>query len=163
MPIILIAACAGTNQVIGNHGTLPWHFSCDLKFFKATTRGHAILMGRKTFDGIVTQFGRPLPDRRHLIVSRDSSYQPAVGEVFSTIQSAIAVIPPDEDLFVVGGQQIYEQTLSLADKILLTKIDLDYSGDAFFPRLDPTRWRLVEERQEIEDGVRLRFCTYRPQ
>lgn len=158
--MILIAACAGTSQVIGNHGALPWHFSCDLKFFKATTRGHTILMGRKTFDGIMAQFGRPLPDRRHLIVSRDPAYRPAVGEVFSTIQSAITALPPSEDLFVVGGQQIYEQTLPLADKIYLTRIDKDYDGDAFFPPLDLALWRLANERLEVENDVSLRFCTY---
>jgi dihydrofolate reductase len=162
MAVILIAACAGSTQVIGNHGALPWHFSCDLKFFKATTRGHAILMGRKTFDGIMTQFGRPLPDRRHLIVSRDPTYRPIVGEVFSTIEAAIAAAP-DEDLFVVGGQQIYEQTLPLADQVLLTRIDQNYPGDAFFPILAPSIWRLATERLEVENGVALRFCDYRRQ
>lgn len=159
MALILIAACAGTRQTIGDHGKLPWHFSADLKFFKTTTKGHAILMGRKTFDAIMAQFGRPLPDRRHLIVSRDPAYRPAVGEVFPDINSALAAAP-DADLYVVGGQQIYEQTLPHADKILLTRIEKDYPGDAFFPILAPEKWRLADERQETENGIRLRFCTY---
>ncbi|MGB4102378.1 MAG: dihydrofolate reductase [Alphaproteobacteria bacterium] len=160
MSMILIASCAGKRQIIGDHGTLPWHFSSDLKFFKATTKGQTILMGRKTYDAIMTQFGRPLPDRRHLIVSRDPTWRPAVGEVFPDIDSALMAAPPQDDLYVVGGAQIYEQTLPRAQKVLLTHIDQEYPGDAFFPALAPETWRLADTRQEMENGTRLRFCTY---
>lgn len=160
MALILIAACAGARQTIGDHGKLPWHFSADLKFFKATTKGQTILMGRKTFDAIITQFGRPLPDRRHLIVSRDPAWRAAVGEVFPDIDSALLAAPPQDDLYVVGGAQIYEQTLPRAHKILLTRIEKEYPGDACFPTLAPENWHLADERQETENGTLLRFCTY---
>ncbi len=160
MAITLIAACAGDKQVIGYQGQLPWHFPSDLKFFKATTLGHPVVMGRKTFDAIVAQFGRPLPDRRHLIVTRDRAYRPMTGEVFHDIPAALAAVPKGVDIFVIGGQQIFEQTLLLADKILLTHIDRDYPGDAFFPALDPKIWHRTDERPIIEKDTTLRFCTY---
>lgn len=161
MAVILIAACAGAKQVIGYQGRLPWHFPSDLKFFKTTTLGHAVLMGRTTFDAIIAQFGRPLPDRRHLIVTRNRDYRPMTGEVFYDIESALAAVPSGQDVFIIGGQQIYGQTLPLADKILLTHIDKDYEGDAFFPQLDPAIWELAEERRIIEQETTLRFCSYR--
>ncbi|MEJ0061627.1 MAG: dihydrofolate reductase [Alphaproteobacteria bacterium] len=164
MAVILIAACAGKKQVIGDHGKLPWHFPSDLKFFKQTTLGHAVVMGRKTYDSIIAQFGRPLPGRRHLVVTRDPAYQPPGApegtQVFHDIPSALAAAPPGEDVFIVGGQQIFEQTLDRADRVLLTHIDKDYEGDAFFPPLDPAVWRLAEEKQLTEKDTLLRFCVY---
>ncbi len=160
MAIILIAACAGERQVIGDHGRLPWHFPSDLKFFKQNTLDQAVLMGRSTYEAIIAQFGRPLPRRRNLIVSRDASYHPMSGEVFGSIPAALAAVPAGQDVFVAGGAQIYAQTLPLADKILLTHIALDIAGDAFFPALDPALWHCTSETKITENETNLRFCTY---
>lgn len=160
MPIILIAACAGKRQVIGRHGRLPWHFPSDLKFFKQTTLDHAIIMGRKTYDAIIAQFGRPLPRRRNLVVSRDPTYRPAAAEVFLDIVKALAAVPVGEDVFVAGGEQIFTQTLPLADGVLLTHIEQEIDGDTFFPPLDASAWLCVHESQVTENGVVLRFCRY---
>lgn len=160
MAIILIAACAGTRQIIGDKGRLPWHFPSDLKFFKQTTLDQAVLMGRTTYDAILAQFGRPLPRRRHLIVSRDAAYHPAGTEVFATIPAALAAVPPGADVFVAGGAQVYAQTLPLADTVLLTHIDAEITGDAAFPPLDAAHWHATETNRVVENGVTLRFCRY---
>lgn len=160
MAVILIAACAGKRQVIGQQGRLPWHFPSDLKFFKQTTLDHAVIMGRKTYDAIIAQFGRPLPRRRNLVVSRDDGYHPAAAEVFADIPAALAAVPKDADVFIAGGEQIFRQTLPLADVVLLTHIEQEIAGDTFFPPLDPSVWRCVHENQVTENGVLLRFCRY---
>ena len=160
MPKIHIAAAAGQKQVIGDKGRLPWHFPSDLKFFKQTTLDHAILMGRNTYDSIINQFGRPLPRRRNLVVSRDPAYRPAAAEIFPDIQSALAAVPAMEDLYIAGGAQIFIQTLPLADKILLTHIEQEIPGDTFYPALDPACWQRTTENRVTENGALLRFCTY---
>ncbi len=160
MAVILIAACAGKRQVIGHQGRLPWHFPSDLKFFKQTTLDHAVIMGRKTYDAIIAQFGRPLPRRRNLVVSRDPTYRPAAAQVFPDIATALAVVPPGEDVYVAGGEQIFTQTLPLADAVLLTHIEQEFDGDTFFPPLDPAVWRCAKETQMTENDVTLRFCRY---
>lgn len=163
MAIILIAACAGARQIIGDKGRLPWHFSSDLKFFKQTTLDGIVLMERATYDAILAQFGRPLPRRRHLIVSRDASYRPEGTEVFASIPAALAAVPPGEDVYVAGGSQVYAQTLPLADTVLLTHIDAEITGDAAFPTLDPAVWQASETNRVVENGVTLRFCRYQRQ
>ncbi|MBP7252155.1 MAG: dihydrofolate reductase [Alphaproteobacteria bacterium] len=160
MAIILIAACAGARQVIGDKGRLPWHFPSDLKFFKQATLDGTVLMGRTTYDAILTQFGRPLPRRRHLIVSRDATYHPEGTEVFASIPAALAAVPTEQDVFVAGGAQVYLQTLRHANIVLLTHIDAEITGDACFPLLDPAEWQATETNRISENGVTLRFCRY---
>ena len=160
MAIILIAACAGTRRVIGHQGRLPWHFPSDLKFFKQTTLDHAVIMGRKTYDSIIAQFGRPLPRRRNLVVSRDPAYRPTAAEVFPDISAALDAVSAREDVYIAGGEQIFTQTLPLADVVLLTHIEQEIEGDTIFPPLDPTVWRCVKENQVTEIGILLRFCRY---
>ena len=160
MAIILIAACAGTRRVIGHQGRLPWHFPSDLKFFKQTTLDHAVIMGRKTYDSIIAQFGRPLPRRRNLVVSRDPDYRPTAAEVFPDISAALAAVPKGDNVYIAGGEQVFKQTLALADAVLLTHIESEVAGDTFFPLLDPTVWRVVQENQVTDNGILLRFCRY---
>jgi dihydrofolate reductase len=161
MPLTLIAAAAGQKQVIGHKGVMPWHYPADLKFFKQATLGHPILMGRVTYQSILQQFGKPLPERSHLIVTRDKNFHDERVRVFHDIQSAIASQPAELRIFVVGGQQIYEQTLPLTDTVLLTHIDRDVEGDAFFPQLDSRIWQKTDEQQVIDKDTSLRFCRYR--
>lgn len=160
MALILIAACAGKKQVIGQHGRLPWHFSADLKFFKQTTLDQTLLMGRTTYDAIIEQFGRPLPRRRILIVSRDQHYRPETGEVYSSIPAALAAAPDGADIYVAGGAQLYCQTLPQADAVLLTHIEQEIEGDTFFPSLPIAEWHCVSEKKIEENNITLRFCRY---
>ena len=111
-----IIVAASENNVIGCKGTMPWHLSADLKYFRATTMGHAVIMGRKTFESI----GRPLPGRRNLVVTRNADYRPEGVEVYASIDEALAAAP--EDAFVIGGGQIYNQAWASATYYYITRV-----------------------------------------
>ncbi|NMG76827.1 dihydrofolate reductase [Aromatoleum diolicum] len=138
--VILIAAVA-TNGVIGRENTLPWRLKADLAHFKATTSGHPVLMGRKTWESL----GRPLPGRRNLIVTRDPGYAAPGAEVFNSPEAALQAAGSGK-VFVIGGAEIYRQLLDRADALILTEVHADVAGDAAFP--DFSRTRFVEIRRE---------------
>jgi dihydrofolate reductase len=161
MRISFLAAVA-SNGVIGRGGKLPWHLSNDLKRLKTLSMGHYIIMGRKTWDEI----GRkPLPGRPHVIVSRSPiAPQENVAGV-STIDDAIAAIPPSEDeVFILGGAEIFRQTLHRADRMYITQVHADVAGDTYFPDFDDVNeWRLVD-REDFEADAKndypYSFLTY---
>ena len=128
--LILIAAVA-RNRVIGRDNALPWRLKADLAHFKRCTMGSPILMGRKTWESL----GRPLPGRRHLVLSRDPAYRVEGLEVFATPEAAIAAAADSPRLFVIGGAEIYRQMLPFADRLLLTEVEASPDGDARFPDL----------------------------
>lgn len=140
MTKIIIIAARTQNNVIGKDGTMPWHLPEDLKFFKKTTLGSPMIMGRKTRES----FGaRPLPNRPHLVVSRNQDYQAEGTDVFASIDDAIKYAQnhfPDKDIFIVGGGEIYQQTLALADELILSEIQADIEGDRFFPEFDVSNY-----------------------
>lgn len=138
--VVLIAAVA-RNGVIGRDNTLPWRLKADLAHFKATTLGHPVLMGRKTWESL----GRPLPGRRNLVVTRDTAYAATGAEVFADLDSALAAAGQGK-LFVIGGAEIYRQLLARADALVLTEVRADVTGDAFFPTFE--RSHFVECRRE---------------
>ena len=125
MKLILIAA-VNAKRVIGVDGRLPWHISDDLKRFKLLTTGHTVLMGRKTFESI----GRPLPNRRNAVLS---SHPLSGVETFASLDSALEALKGEEKVFVIGGGQLYAQTLECADELLLTIVENECDGDTFFP------------------------------
>lgn len=135
--ISLIVAVA-ENGVIGDKNTLLWHISEDLKHFKSVTTGHPVVMGRKTYESL----GRPLPGRRNVVVTRRPIAIEGC-EVVHSLAEALALFPSDEEVFVIGGAQIYAQTLPLADRFYLTRVEHVYEGDTRFPEWDPGQWRLV--------------------
>ena len=135
-PRVSLVAAVSANGVIGDQGRLPWHLPDDLKRFKALTLGHTIVMGRKTWQSI----GRLLPGRRNVIVSRDPDLRIEGAEVVSSVVSAIAIAAGDEEVFVIGGGEIYQTTIDLADRLQLTEVALDVPGDAFFPDIDRAQW-----------------------
>lgn len=136
MTQIIIIAAHTLNNVIGKDGTMPWHLPEDLKFFKKTTLGCPMVMGRKTRES----FGpRPLPNRPHLVVSRNEDYTAEGTDVFTSIPDAILHAKeyyPDKDIFIVGGGEIYKQTLQIADKLILSEIQSHIDGDRTFPIFD---------------------------
>jgi dihydrofolate reductase len=159
MPIALIAAAAGKKQVIGKNGDLPWHFSSDLKFFKEKTLGHTVIMGRVTYQSIVKRLGKPLPGRRNIVLTRDASFadeRVTIAHDWSQVD-----VTGDDLQFVIGGESIYRAALDHADLIYLTHIDQEVEGDAYFPAFDHAKWNLIEEKPLSEQGVTLRFCTYK--
>ena len=135
------------NQVIGRDGDLPWHLPADLKRFKKLTVGHTLLMGRKTFESI----GRPLPKRRSLVLSRDSSYQAPGIEVAPSLRQALELAAGDDEVFVIGGARVFEESLPMADRLYLTRVHAEVGGDVTMPEFSPDSWQLVsEERHEAD-------------
>ena len=141
-PELIIVAAIARNGVIGVDNGLPWRLKADLQHFRALTMGHPILMGRKTWESL----GRPLPRRRNLVVSRDPQFQAEGAEVFQNPEAAIAAAADADRLFVIGGAQLYTTLLPCADRLELTEVWADVSGDARFPPFD--RAHFIEERRD---------------
>lgn len=154
MSLTLIAALS-RNRCIGKQGRLPWHIPEDLKHFRTLTSGKPVLMGRKTWESLPDQF-RPLPNRTNIVLTRQADYAlPENVERYSSLQDAIAA-HAGEDLFVIGGGDIYAAALPHATRLELTHVDQDVAGDAFFPTFDPADWQ--EIAREDHDGFS--FVTY---
>ncbi len=120
------------NQLIGKDNALPWHLPADLGYFKKTTTGKTVLMGRKTYESI----GKPLPNRRNVIVSRNSEFKAEGCEIVDSIDAALNLAKNDNEVMVMGGASFYEQMLPSADRLYITRIDGKYDGDAHFPKFD---------------------------
>lgn len=154
MPVYLIAAVS-ENGVIGKDGHLPWHVPEDLKRFKHRTTGHAVLMGRKTWESIPEKH-RPLPDRTNIVVTRQTDYPlPQTVERFATIKSALAA-HHDDTVFIIGGGEIYRQTMEMADRIYLTRVRGKIKGDVFFPDINPRHW-VETDREDHGDYAYMTF------
>jgi dihydrofolate reductase len=157
---IAIVVAMARNRTIGINNTLPWRCPDDLRHFRALTMGHHLIMGRKTFRSI----GRPLPGRTTVVVSRDSSLVLDGCVIANSISDALAKCVPDEKVFVVGGAEIYGQTLNIANVMYLTEIQKDVDGDATFPQFDREAWQEVsrEHRQQSEpEPLDFHFVEYR--
>jgi len=152
-----IIVAMSSNRVIGVNNTLPWYISEDLKHFKSLTIGHTIIMGRKTYESI----GRPLPNRRNIVISRNTEASYEGAEVVHSIEDAFSICKNDNEVFVIGGSNIYEQALSLVDYIYITEIKKSFSGDAFFPEINKQMW--IESSREnhiTNDGLEFSFVKY---
>ena len=156
---LTIIAAASTNNVIGFDNKLIWNIPKDLKRFKELTQGHSVIMGRKTFESLPS----PLPNRRNIVVTRNKDYSPEGIEVFSSIEDAIDACREDLQPFIIGGGEIYSQTINLVDKIELTRVYKDYQGDAFFPDIPLDNFELANELVNYLDddnGTKYSFLTY---
>jgi len=127
----------GRNGVIGRDNAMPWHLPADLAHFKRVTMGHPVVMGRRTWDSI----GRPLPGRRNVVVSRSPGLALAGAEVAGSLHEALARLEGSDEVFVIGGGQLYAEALPIADRLYVTEIDAVPEGDVRFPPLDPREWR----------------------
>ena len=146
MTVSIIVAMA-ENGVIGRDMDLPWHISADLKRFKALTMGHHIVMGRKTFESI----GRLLPGRTTVIVTRQSDYQVDGAVIVNSLEAAQAAATDDSELFIIGGGQVYEIALPLADRLHVTRVHTEVDGDTSFPAVDWDQWELVSAERHGAD------------
>jgi dihydrofolate reductase len=157
--MVSIVVAQGSNRVIGRDGRLPWHLPADLRRFKAMTSGHAVVMGRKTFESLPDAV-RPLPNRRNVVLSRDARYAAGPG-VATAADLRAALELCDGTCFVIGGGQVYEEALPLAGRVYSTEVDAAPDGDVYFPPLPAARWRCVEESvPHEENGSRFVFRTY---
>ena len=146
--IISLIAAASENNVIGKEGELPWDLPNDLKFFRSTTSGHPVIMGRKTFESI----GHPLPKRRNIVITRGTAYEAEGAEIVHSIDDALSLFADDdEEVFIIGGGEVYQQALPLADRVYLTRVHTVIEGDAFFPELDDEGWEEVSSEHHGTD------------
>ncbi len=149
------------NRVIGKNNGLIWHLPADLKRFKALTTGHVIIMGRKTFESI----GRPLPNRTTIVISRQQDLKIEGVILAHSVEEAIlkAKSISRDDIFIVGGAEIYQLSLPLADQILVTQLHDIFEGDAFFPEISPAIWEVAEQERGITDeqnAYQFSYITY---
>ena len=163
----LIVATA-QNNAIGRNNELLWHISEDLKYFKSTTTGHPVIMGRKTYESI----GRPLPGRRNIVITRGTIEAPQIKnpqttsfEVSNNLNEVISLAKNSEnEFFVMGGGELYKQTFSSADRLYITKIYAEAEGaDTFFPVVDEAEWKVVKESERLtdeENGIEIQFIVY---
>lgn len=143
--IISLIYAASENNVIGKDNTLPWHLPADMKYFKGKTIGHCIVTGRKNYDSIPEKF-RPLPDRTNIIVTHQKNYIAPNTIIVNTIPDALKMAEQkgETECFIIGGADIFRQTIHLANKIYLTKIHHSFEGDTFAPELDLKQWKEIK-------------------
>jgi dihydrofolate reductase len=156
--VLSIVVAYASNGVIGYRGELPWRLPSDLRHFRELTIGHAVLMGRRTFESL-PEAHRPLRERRNVVVSANPSFRPAGAEVHASLDAALAAC--EADCFVIGGASVYEQTLSRADRVYATHVEATPRGDVFFEALAPGQWRCVQASEPMtENDLSFSFRIY---
>ncbi len=158
-PVISLIAAMAKNRAIGIENRLPWRLPADLQHFKRLTLGKPILMGRRTWESLPGL----LPQRPHIVITRDTQYLAEGATVVHTIESALAAAGDVPEVMVVGGAHFYQQMLPLADQLYLTEVEVDVKGDAFFPEFDLSDWRLLSRETNQPDeknGFAYTFLTY---
>jgi dihydrofolate reductase len=154
---LTIVVAIDAQRGIGVNNKLPWHLTEDLQHFKRTTSGHPIIMGRKTFDSI----GRPLPNRRNIVVTRNPNWRHEGVDAVTSIDAALK-LAGEGDAFLIGGAQIFANALPLTDRLIVTEIDKVFTCDTFFPEIDTQQWKEVarERHHSDENGCDYAFVTY---
>lgn len=152
-PRISIIAALSSNRVIGRDGALPWRLPDDFKYFKRLTTGHTLVMGRRTFESL----GGPLPDRRHIVLTRQRDWRPAFASsdlrVVHSLDEALKIAAKDEgEIFIIGGEQIFREALPRADRLYLTQVRASVEGDTSFPEIDNEKWERVEHTPHPPDS-----------
>ncbi len=146
MVAIVVAVAEG--NVIGSRNDLPWYLPADLKHFKEITSGHTVVMGRTTFESILKRLGKPLPNRRNVVLTRDPAFTSHGAEVVHDIEGIRNL---DEDIFIIGGAQVYAATIHLAYRLYVTEVHARIDGDAHFPAIDPAIWREASREKHFSD------------
>ena len=157
---LTIIAAVSINNVIGNNNKLIWKLSNDLKRFKNLTTNHSVIMGRKTFESLPN----PLPDRDNIVITRDANYSKPNIQVCSSIEDAINLTKTDTQPFIIGGGQIYTQTINIVDKIELTRVHEEFDGDAYFPEIPLDIFKLINEENynsDLENEFDYSYLTYK--
>jgi len=144
---ITLIVAAAENNAIGKDNQMPWHLPNDFKYFKKTTLGHSVVMGRKTFDSI----GKPLPERRNIILTRDQDYTSPDVDVANSVDDVLTYCRDEREIFVIGGANVFKQFMPLAQKVYLTRVHTAIDGDAFFPELSENEWQLTRSEHHQKD------------
>jgi dihydrofolate reductase len=157
MSILSLIVAMDRRRLIGRDNALPWRLPEDLRHFKATTLGKPIIMGRKTWESL----GRPLPGRRNILVSRNPAYAAEGAEVAASLPAALQLAQDEEEVFVIGGSELYRQALPLAHRLYLTEIDAAFEGDAWFPEFSADEWLETSREPQVgADGLPFAFVLY---
>jgi dihydrofolate reductase len=157
MSQLSIIVAVAKNRVIGVNNTLPWHLPEDLKRFKALTMGHHIIMGRKTYDSL----GRLLPGRTTVIVSRNTNLKVEGAIVVNSLAEAMQASGHDDEMFLIGGAELYAAGLSVASKLYVTEVEIRCEGDAFFPEIDASIWQeIAREPHQSDNGLAYSYVLY---
>ncbi len=147
--MISLIAAVGKNNELGANNSLLWHLPADMEHFRNTTRGHTVIMGRKTFESI----GKALPNRRNIVITRNPDYKSEDIEIVNTPKEALDMVDGNEEVFVIGGREIYEQCMETANKLYITHVDADFKdSDAFFPTIDIAKWKKVKSAFHAKDA-----------
>lgn len=154
--MIIQIAAAAENNALGKDNQLVWHLPDDFKRFKQLTTGHHIILGRKTFES----FPKLLPNRTHVIITRNKKYKVEGCIIVNSIEEALKSAPQDQDIFIIGGAEIYKQSLHLSDKIELTRVHTSCNADAFFPEINSQEWHLQSEEFHPKDEKHQFDFTY---
>ena len=157
---LTIIAAVSINNVIGNNNKLIWKLSNDLKRFRNLTTNHSVIMGRKTFESLPN----PLPDRNNIVITRDTNYSKPNIQVCSSIEDAINLTKTDTQPFIIGGGEIYSQTINIVDKIELTRVHKEFDGDAYFPEIPLDIFELINEENynsDLENEFDYSYLTYK--
>ena len=154
--MISIVVAIAENHAIGKDNQLLWRLPKDLKHFKAITSGHTIIMGRKTFDSM----GKPLPNRRNIVISRNEALELPGAELVSSLEAALALCQTEEEIFIIGGGEIYKQAMALTDRIYLTVVHHSFEADAFFPEIDRSIWIEKESEKHTPDDLHQYAFTF---
>lgn len=154
-PLISLIACLSENRVIGSQGKIPWHLPEDLKYFKRMTLGKPVIMGRKTYEAM----GGALSGRDNIIITKQPNYVATNCTITPTLESAISACCQVDEIMIIGGGQIYQQALPLAQRLYLTIIHQHVTGDTYFPEWETTNWHTVHCEKHLSDGFEYSFIT----
>lgn len=153
--MLSIIVATSENNVIGHLNKIPWYMPRDLKHFSSVTKGHTVIMGRNTYQSIFERLGKPLPERNNIVVTRDHKFQALGCTVAHSLEEALGHAASrtvlDDEIFIIGGSQLYAEALPKTNKVYRTLIHTTIEGDAFFPALAPAEWKLTESKFEAKD------------
>ena len=153
--MISIIAAVAANNVIGSQNDLPWSLPEDLKRFKKLTTGHTVIMGRRTYESIVARLGKPLPNRKNIVITRNKNYQVLEGvTVASSLDEALGENGNNDDrdkkIFIIGGEQVFKEGINKAETMYITEVKNSYEGDTYFPEIDKNKWNREIEVETLE-------------
>lgn len=149
------------NNVIGNHGNIPWKLSTDLKRFAQLTKGHSVIMGRKTYESILQHIGKPLPDRKNIVVTRQNDFEAPGCIVVNSFTEAKSKTNDTEETFVIGGAQLYAESLPNISRIYLTIVHTICEGDAIFPEIEKEDWKVISQEEIPADEKNQYSSTFK--
>lgn len=155
-----IIVAIAENNVIGKDNTLIWHLPADLKYFKQLTTGNTIIMGRKTYDSI----GKPLPNRRNVVITRNKDLKIDGCDLVNSLEEALDLTKGEENVFIIGGAQIYKEALKISDKLYITEVKQQFDGDAFFPEIKQDEWEEIlrdDHKADEKNKIDYSFVTYK--